>query len=116
MHQTFDEKGGDLHQACPIGTGPFELVSYDVGQKVVYKRRENGKWWDGEVYLDGIEFIDYGTDPAAMVSAFEAGEVAHQLRDLGRLCVILDGMDLVKSEVVTAATIVARTNVNQQAL
>lgn len=47
----------------------------DVGQKVVYKRREDGR--DGDVYLDGIEFIDYGTDPAAMVSAFEAGEVSN---------------------------------------
>ncbi|TGP55945.1 diguanylate cyclase, partial [bacterium M00.F.Ca.ET.229.01.1.1] len=55
VHKTFDEKGGDF-KACPIGTGPFELVSYDVGQKVVYKRREDNKWWDGEVFLDGIEF------------------------------------------------------------
>ncbi|TIU56170.1 MAG: hypothetical protein E5W30_13475, partial [Mesorhizobium sp.] len=47
---------GDF-KACPIGTGPFELVSYDVGQKVVYKRREDNKWWDGEVFLDGVEFI-----------------------------------------------------------
>ena len=61
--------------SCPIGTGPFELVSYDVGKGRSSKRRENSKWWDGEAYLDGIEFIDYGTDPAAMVSAFEAGEV-----------------------------------------
>ena len=64
VHRTFDETGANLLKN-PIGTGPFELVSYDVGQKVVYKRRENGNWWDGEVYLDGVEFIDYGTDPAA---------------------------------------------------
>ncbi len=44
-------------------------------RRSVYKRRENGTWWNGEVYLDGVEFIDYGTDPSAMVSAFEAGEV-----------------------------------------
>ena len=74
VHRSFDETGANFVQH-PIGTGPFELVSYDVGQKVVYKRRENGTWWNGEVYLDGVEFIDYGTDPSAMVSAFEAGEV-----------------------------------------
>ena len=74
MHRSFDETGADFVKN-PIGTGPFELVSYDVGHKVVYKRRENGKWWDGEVYLDGVEFIDYGTDPSAMVSAFESGEI-----------------------------------------
>ncbi|TIT83105.1 MAG: ABC transporter substrate-binding protein, partial [Mesorhizobium sp.] len=100
--------------ACPIGTGPFELVSYDVGQKVVYKRREDNKWWDGEVYLDGIEFIDYGTDPAAMVSAFEAGEVHTNFETSADYVSILDGMKLVKSEVVTASTIVCRTNVTNK--
>ena len=115
--QTSTRTGARFRQACPIGTGPFELVSYDVGQKVVYKRRENGKWWDGEVYLDGVEFIDYGTDPAAMVSAFEAGEVHTNYRDLGRLC---DDPRRAwawsKSEVVTAATIVCAHQRHQQAL
>lgn len=110
VHKSFDEKGGDF-KACPIGTGPFELVSYDVGQKVVYKRREDNKWWDGEVYLDGVELIDYGTDPAAMVSAFEAGEVHTNFETSADYVSILDGLDLVKSEVVTASTIVCRTNV-----
>ena len=76
-----------IFKACPIGTGPFELVSYDVGQKVVYKRRENGKWWDGEAYLDGVEFIDYGTDPTADGQRLRGRRGPHQLRDLGRLCV-----------------------------
>ncbi len=113
VHKTFDEKGGDF-VSCPIGTGPFELVSYDVGQKVVYKRREDGKWWNGDVYLDGVEFIDYGTDPAAMVSAFEAGEVHSNFETSADYVSILDGLGLVKSETVTAATIVARTNVTNK--
>ncbi|TIT94853.1 MAG: ABC transporter substrate-binding protein [Mesorhizobium sp.] len=113
VHKSFDEKGGDF-KACPIGTGPFELVSYDVGQKVVYKRRADNKWWDGEVFLDGIEFIDYGTDPGATVSAFEAGEVHTNFETSADYVSILDGMDLVKSEVVTASTIVCRTNVNNK--
>jgi peptide/nickel transport system substrate-binding protein len=74
VHRSFDETGANF-AASPIGTGPFELVSYDVGQKVVFKRRENGTWWGGEAHLDGIEFIDYGTDPQALISAFESGEV-----------------------------------------
>jgi peptide/nickel transport system substrate-binding protein len=110
VHKTFDEKGGDF-VSCPIGTGPFELVSYDVGQKVVYKRREDGKWWGGEVYLDGVEFIDYGTDPAAMVSAFEAGEVHTNHETSADYVSILEGIGLATSETVTASTIVARTNV-----
>jgi peptide/nickel transport system substrate-binding protein len=111
VHRSFDETGANFAQN-PIGTGPFELVSYDVGQKVVYKRREDGKWWNGDVYLDGVEFIDYGTDPAAMVSAFEAGEIDTNYETTGDFVTILEGLGLVTSEKVTAATIVARTNVN----
>ncbi|TIQ82741.1 MAG: diguanylate cyclase, partial [Mesorhizobium sp.] len=60
------------------------------------------------------EFIDYGTDPAAMVSAFEAGEVHTNFETSADYVSILDGVDLVKSEVVTASTIVCRTNVTNK--
>jgi len=110
VHRTFDETGANFVQN-PIGTGPFELVSYDVGQKVVYKRREDGKWWGGEPYLDGVEFIDYGTDPSAMVSAFEAGEVHANHETSADYVTILEGVGALTSEAVTASTIVARTNV-----
>ncbi|RST84524.1 ABC transporter substrate-binding protein [Aquibium carbonis] len=110
VHRSFDETGANFVQN-PIGTGPFELVSYDVGQRVVYKRRENGTWWNGEVYLDGVEFIDYGTDPSAMVAAFEAGEVHTNHETSADYVSILEGVGAVTSEVVTASTIVARTNV-----
>jgi peptide/nickel transport system substrate-binding protein len=113
VHKSFDEKGGDF-KACPIGTGPFELVSYDVGQKVVYKRRENGAWWGGDVMLDGVEFIDYGTDPSAMVSAFEAGEVHTNHETTADYVTILEGVGALTSEVITASTIVARTNVGHK--
>jgi peptide/nickel transport system substrate-binding protein len=110
VHRSFDETGRDFVRN-PIGTGPFELVSYDVGQSVVYKRRENGSWWGGEAHLDGVEFIDYGTDPSAMVSAFEAGEIHTNHETSADYVSILEGVGLVTSEVVTASTIVARTNV-----
>ena len=110
VHRSFDETGASFAKNS-IGTGPFELVSYDVGQKVVYKRREDGKWWGGEAYLDGVEFIDYGTDPSAMVSAFEAGEVHTNHETTADYVSILEGVGAVTSEVVTASTIVARTNV-----
>jgi peptide/nickel transport system substrate-binding protein len=113
VHRSFDETGKDFVKN-PIGTGPFELVSYDVGQKVVYKRREDGKWWGGEVYLDGVEFIDYGTDPSAMVSAFEAGEVHTNHETTADYVSILEGVGAITSEVVTASTIVARTNVKNK--
>ncbi|TKB84754.1 MAG: diguanylate cyclase, partial [Mesorhizobium sp.] len=60
VHRNFDADGANPIEK-PIGTGPFELVSYAVGQKAIVKRRETGKWWGGEALLDGVEFIDYGT-------------------------------------------------------
>ncbi|PZO82109.1 MAG: diguanylate cyclase [Mesorhizobium amorphae] len=110
VHRSFDETGANFVQN-PIGTGPFQLVSYDVGGRVVYKRREDNKWWNGEVYLDGVEFIDYGTDPSAMVSAFEAGEVHTNHETTADYVSILEGVGTTTSEVVTASTIVARCNV-----
>ncbi|WP_299934752.1 ABC transporter substrate-binding protein [uncultured Nitratireductor sp.] len=113
VHPSFDETGRDFI-ANPIGTGPFELVSYEVGNRVELKKREDGMWWGGEAYLDGIEFIDYGTDPSAMVSAFESGEIHTNYETTADFVDILDAIGLVKSEVTTATTIVARTNVNNK--
>jgi peptide/nickel transport system substrate-binding protein len=113
VHRSFDETGANFVQN-PIGTGPFELVSYDVGQKVVYKRREDGKWWNGEAYLDGVEFIDYGTDPSAMVSAFESGEVHTNHETTADYVSILEGVGAIPSEVVTAATVCTRMNVGNK--
>ena len=110
VHKTFDEKGANFKN-CPIGTGPFELVSYDVGQKVVYKRRETGKWWQGDVFLDGVE---YGTDPAATVSAFESGEVQTNHETTADYVKIIEGVGAPVSEVVTAATVVSRFNITHK--
>lgn len=113
VHRDYEKMGSDFVKN-PIGTGAFELVSYDVGSKAVLRRRVNGKWWGGEAYLDGIEFIDYGTEANAMVSAFESGEVNTNYETTADYVDILDKMGLVKHEVVTANTIVARTNVNNK--
>jgi peptide/nickel transport system substrate-binding protein len=113
VHRNFDADGADPI-AKPVGTGPFELVSYAVGAKAEVKRRENGKWWGGEAPLDGVEFIDYGTDFSATVNAFDSGEVDLNLETPADFIDILDKMDLVKSEVATATTLVARTNVTHK--
>ncbi|WP_274426675.1 ABC transporter substrate-binding protein [Chelativorans sp. YIM 93263] len=113
VHPSFDETGRNF-VANPIGTGPFELVSYEVGDRVVLKRREDGGWWGGEAYLDGIEFIDYGPDPSAMLAMFEAGEVQGNYETTADYVSILDSLGLDRSEVMTATTLVARTNVENK--
>lgn len=72
------------------------------------KRRENGAWWGGEAYLDGIRFIDLGTDSAAMVTAFDAGRIDVNDETTEDIATALDDLDLVRSSMPTAATIVAR--------
>jgi peptide/nickel transport system substrate-binding protein len=97
----------DLAQS-PIGTGPFELVSVDPGTGAEVKRRENGAWWGGEAYLDGIRFIDFGTDDAAITAAFESGKIDVNDETTPELTDALDDLGLVKSAMPTASTIVAR--------
>ncbi|AEH89455.1 ABC transporter substrate-binding protein [Mesorhizobium opportunistum] len=113
VHRDFDKDGADP-TTKPIGTGAFELVSYAVGQKAVVKRRENGKWWGGEAPLDSVEFIDYGTDFNATLNAFDSGEIDLDFETPADFIDALDKMDLVKSEVATATTLVARTNVTHK--
>jgi peptide/nickel transport system substrate-binding protein len=111
VHRSF---AGDDPISEPIGTGAFELVSYEVGSKAVVKRRENGKWWGGEALLDSVEFIDYGTDFSATVNAFESGEIDINFETPADFIDILDGLGLTRSEVATATTLVARTNVTHK--
>ncbi|WP_027168058.1 ABC transporter substrate-binding protein [Mesorhizobium sp. WSM3224] len=113
VHRDFDKDGADPIKK-PIGTGAFELVSYSVGSKAIVKRRENGKWWGGEAPLDGVEFIDYGTDFNATLNAFDSGEIDLDFETPADFIGPLDKMDLVKSEVATATTLVARTNVTHK--
>ena len=108
VHPSFPD-GGDLATA-PIGTGAFELVSFEVGVKAVVKRRENGAWWGGEAYLDGIEFIDMGTDESAFLAAFSAGEIDMNDETSPDFAEANDAAGLVRESAVTATTMVARMN------
>ena len=61
--------------------------------------------------MDRIEYIDYGTDPAAFVAAAEADEVDMTYSIEGEFIDIFDTLDgWVNNEVVTASTIVIRPN------
>ena len=99
VHRGFDAAGGDL-TATPIGTGPWELVSSEVGVKAVYQKRTNGAWWGdavddiGPVFLDGVEFVDYGDDPSAEVAAFEAEEIHTSYETAPSYVEIYDGLGL----------------------
>lgn len=106
VHRSFGDDG-DLAKA-PIGTGPFELVDVQIGNSAEVKRRENGAWWGGEVYLDGIRFIDFGTDNASIVAAFDGDEVDINDESTADFIEAYDALGLIKQSKPTANTIVAR--------
>lgn len=106
VHPSFSDDS-DL-SATPIGTGPFELVSFEIGTGAEVKRRENGSWWGGEAMLDGVKFIDYGTDGAAVVAAFDGDEIDANDETTADFIDTLDGLGLVRKSKATANTIVAR--------
>ena len=98
----------------PVGTGPWLPESLEVGVKGVLVRNEGFDWWGYSAgkgaYLDRIEFIDFGTDPAAWVAAADAEEVDMFYETVGEFVDVMDGLGWVKSEVVSGATIVIRPN------
>ncbi|CDX14751.1 Family 5 extracellular solute-binding protein [Mesorhizobium sp. ORS 3324] len=113
VHRDFDKNGSNII-ARPVGTGPFELVSWDVGQKAIVRRRTNGSWWGGEAYLDEVQFIDYGSDPSTVQSAFESGEIDANDQTFSNYVAIFDKLGLMRHEAKTATTIVCRTHVKSK--
>ena len=111
VHSSFD---ADTMLDNPIGTGFMKPESYEVGVKGVLVRNEDHEWWGYAAgkggYVDRIEFIDYGTDPAAVIAAYEAEEIDMNWESQGEFVDILDSIGLVKSQVASGATIVIRPN------
>lgn len=60
------------HNTKPVGTGPFKLVEYTVGESIVMER--NPDYWDtGKPYLDRVVFR-YVSDSATRTAMLETGE------------------------------------------
>jgi len=109
MHPSYDG-GDDPMAALAIGTGPYELVSFDPGSHAEVRRREGHRWWAGEPFLDRVIWRHYGTDPEATVAAFAADEIdcnyETQAVTLGKLREI----GVPSADISTGATIVCRFN------
>ena len=114
VHSGYD--GGDP-AANPVGTGPFKPETNEVGVKQVLVRADN-PWWGTEVYggpyLDRIEYIDFGTDPAAVVAAAGGGEIDAVYASTGEYIDQLDALGWTRSEAVTSATLAVRFNQQQE--
>jgi peptide/nickel transport system substrate-binding protein len=97
----------------PVGTGPYLPESLEVGVKGVLVRNEEHTWWNegNGAWMDRIEYIDYGTDPAAWVAGAEADEFDMLYSVDGDFIDIMGSLDgWQQHEIVTASTIVIRPN------
>jgi peptide/nickel transport system substrate-binding protein len=110
MHPSYDGSD-DPMVALAIGTGPFELVSFETGVRAEVRRRST-PWWGGEVHLDGVVWTDYGTDTAAMIAAVEAGEVDANYQTAPDFLPVMEAAGFLSEGVATAQTLVLRLNQN----
>jgi peptide/nickel transport system substrate-binding protein len=62
----------DANPKQPVGTGPFEFVSFTPGQRSLFRRNPN--YWAGPAYIDELELITIA-DSSARVNALTSGEV-----------------------------------------
>ena len=89
------------------GTGPFELVEYDISKRAVLKARND--YWGKGPYLDEVIFVDLGDDPAAEVAA-QASKQVHSIvaTNPSQLPILKRLPDLDFYSVGTGATVHAR--------
>ena len=97
-----------------VGTGYMVPDGLEVGVKGAIKRNEGFEWWGYAAgkggHIDRIEFIDYGTDAAAFVAAFDADEIDANWESTGEFIDVMTGLGLTQSDVVSGATVVVRPN------
>jgi peptide/nickel transport system substrate-binding protein len=105
-------KDGDDPSANPIGTGPYLPGEVSVGQRLTLVRNADHAWWGGTAPLDEIHYVDFGTDPSAMVSLAGSDEIDVNYESTGDFIGMLDDLGWKKYEAVTASTIVCRFNQN----
>jgi peptide/nickel transport system substrate-binding protein len=73
VNRNFEKDGGDLSKN-PVGTGPYTLSEFRVGELAVLKKRKE-PYWGGDVFLDEIRFVDLGEDAGAYLAAIASKQV-----------------------------------------
>lgn len=109
VHPSFT---GDDPVANPIGTGPYLPVSHDTGIGAVIERNSDHTWWNegNGAWLDRIEFVDLGTDPAAWIASAEGGEIDLTYQTTGDFVDVFEAIGMPASEATTANAITVRFN------
>jgi len=105
VHKSYDNGDPSVN---PIGTGPYLPETNEVGVRQTLVRNANHTWWGEGAYLDRIEYIDYGTDPAAVLAAAQSGEIDATYRTEGDFVAVFDGIGWNRTEAITAGTLAVR--------
>ena len=93
-----------------IGTGPYVPGETVPGKPMSLVRAPNHLWWGGIAPLDEIQYVDYGTDPSAMVALASDNKIDVSYETAGDYIPVMDKLGWTKFMVVTASTLVARFN------
>jgi peptide/nickel transport system substrate-binding protein len=72
-YNTWMVQDGEKNFTHPVGTGPFELVSFTPGQQSIFKRNPN-YWVSGKPYVDQLKYISI-SDPTARLNALLSGQI-----------------------------------------
>ncbi len=108
-----DPEEGGKFGAGSNGTEAFELAEVEVGRRALLKAR-NDYYGDGP-YLDAIEFIDLGDNPAAVAAAIASKQVDGIYEgNIEQLDIYKQMPDIQVYDVVTADTCVARMQVDHE--
>ncbi|MEQ9259775.1 MAG: ABC transporter substrate-binding protein [Roseovarius sp.] len=110
VHQSFDEA---TMLDNPVGTGPYLPESYNVGEGGALVRNPDHTWWNegNGAWMDRIEFVDFGSDPAAHFAGADADEIDVTYDTEGDFLSSFDSLEgWTRHSVTTAATVLARPN------
>lgn len=95
------------------GMGAFELVEHEIGRKSVLKARSD--YWGEGPHIDTLEFVDLGDDPTSGIDVMASRQL-HGLdsTDIIQVEAFKLMPHLVRYEVRTASTAVARGKITQK--
>jgi peptide/nickel transport system substrate-binding protein len=114
VHRSFDLRGGNF-AGNSIGTGAYELITYEPGVTAFLAKRDAAAYWGREVHLDGIHYVDHSSTASAGLAALATDQVdlVHEVF-IEQLDVLTNIPNVRLYEAVTAQTGVARMQVDRK--
>ncbi|MFU8823120.1 ABC transporter substrate-binding protein [Yoonia sp.] len=98
----------------PVGTGPYLPQDVEPGVRAVLVRNEDHDWWgyqaDKGAYLDQIDYLDFGADPAVWLAAAADGAFDATYETVGEFVDVFNSIGWEESQAASSATIVIRAN------